>query len=436
MRWSSRADRRVVEAVISSFTESPEQSYKILSKFKKTAWLRSYHWLDASGMSLYFLDQVVCLGIENSLPSETLARLRQNLADNRNRTSDMYEEFISINQAFQRAGVQYSNLKGFTLSPESCPDPTLRCQLDFDFLVDANQLDICREILCTSGYVLAAATATTWEFKAGASALSNISDLYKSKPQRSVELHFISSTHTAHQPSRDERLDRLSWRSWNGHAFPVLSRADQFLEQACHLFGHICSPYTRVSWLLEYKRHVLARYSDTLFWKEVRERSNSRHHTDIAIGISTLISSKIFGAKAPECLNSWTLDTLPAPVRLWTNQYGRRSVLADFPGTKLYFLLRDELQSSDEILRDRTSRLLPLHRAPRITLTRSNDSLWTRIRNTVYQGRFVIFRLRFHLIEGHRYAIENVRWKRRRHSLGISRTNSTKKKSSFTNAKV
>jgi Uncharacterised nucleotidyltransferase len=436
MRWSSRADSRIVEAVISSFVEPAERSYERLSAFEKLAWLRSYHWLDASGMSLYFLDHVMDLGIENALPSEILARLQQNLADNRNRTSDMYEEFTCINQAFQQASVQYSNLKGFTLSPESCPDPTLRCQLDLDFLVDASQLSICREILSGLGYVLAAATATTWEFKAGASVLSSISDLYKSKPQRSVELHFISSTHAPHQLGRDERLDRLSWRSWSGYTFPVLSQADQFLEQACHLFGHICSPHTRLSWLLEYKRHILARYSDTLFWKEVREQSKSHHHTDIAIGVSTLISSQIFGAKAPECLNSWTLDTLPDPVRLWTNQYGRRSVLADFPGTKLYFLLRDELQSDDEIPRDRTRRLLPLHRAPRVTLARSNDSLWTRIRNTIYQGRFVIFRLRFHLIEGHRYAIENVRWKRRRRSLGISRINSTPKKTSPTNAKV
>ena len=93
-------------------------------------------------MALYFLDRVESLHIENALPAATLERLRGNLADNRQRSSTMLVEFASLNQSFQRAGLVYANLKGFSLSPESCPRPELRCQLDFDFLIDGTQLDL------------------------------------------------------------------------------------------------------------------------------------------------------------------------------------------------------------------------------------------------------------------------------------------------------
>ena len=66
----------------------------------------------------------------------------------------MLVEFASLNQSFQRAGLAYVNLKGFSLSPESCPRPELRCQQDFDFLLDGTQLDLCRRILSKTGYEL------------------------------------------------------------------------------------------------------------------------------------------------------------------------------------------------------------------------------------------------------------------------------------------
>jgi hypothetical protein len=411
MKWRAPADRRIVEAVVAAFRDPPERAHDRLAAFEQRAWARSYHWLDASGMALYLFDRLQTFGIEDALPAPTLERLRQNLADNRRRTTAMFWEFVVLNRAFREAGVRYANLKGFTLAPESCPDPTLRCQVDFDFLVERDQLPLCRELLAGAGYQRTAATPTTWEFRAGNSELVRIEDHYKVRPQRAVELHFAANSGSA--SPHDDRLDRVIQQSWNEVSFPALSAGDQFVEQAIHLLGHLRDAGTRLAWLLEYKHRVGFRFDDRPFWREVQDRSASHRDASIAIGLATLVASQIFGLEAPAQLDDWTLRRLPAPVRLWADRYGRRAVLADSPGTKLYLLLQGELSRGDGSWPEaKRRRLLPLRLAPRILAAGQDDTVWKRLRRELVQARFILFRLRFHLVEGLRYAIEARRWRR------------------------
>jgi Uncharacterised nucleotidyltransferase len=414
MKWRQRANRKVVEAVVAAFRDSAEVSSSRLSTLKLRDWQQSYHWLDASGMALYFLERVESLHIESALPAATLARLRGNLADNRVRSSALFAEFTSLNESFQAAGMLYANLKGFSLSPESCPRPELRCQLDLDFLVDGAQLGWYRDVLAETGYERVVANPDVWEFKAGSSELVSINDHYKARPQRCVELHFASSVASPHLAYRDPRLERLASHSWGGVTFPALTPADQFVAQAVHIFKHLCSPCTRLSWLLEYQHHVSVRAHDQSFWNAVRAQADAHRHTSIAIGLTTLLSSRIFGWEVGPQLEEWTSSRLPAGVRLWAEQYGRQSVLADFPGTKLYLLLEEELKGNDHAWKQsRRTSLLPLHRAPRLLSTNAQDNVWKRIRSEAHQLRFVLFRLRFHVVEGLRYLIAASSWKRR-----------------------
>lgn len=413
MKWRGRASEKVVEGVVAAFRDSAGQSSHRLSALTAGDWQRSYHWLDASGMALYFLDQVESLHIESALPPAILERLRGNLADNRERSATMLAEFASLNESFRAAGLVYANLKGFTLSPESCPRPELRRQFDFDFLIDGNQLHLCQELLLQRGYELAAATPDVWEFKTGSSELTRIKDHYKARPQRSVELHFASSQQPPHLPFRDPRLERRIRHSWGGLTFPALTPADRFIAQALHIFKHLCSACTRLSWLLEYQHHIAIRHHDQPFWNDVRKHASTQRHASIAIGLTTLLSSRLFGGEAPPRLDEWS-DRLPSSVRLWADHYGRESILADFPGTKLYLLLQEQLRANDDSWKQtKRSRLLPLHRAPRIVAIGTHDNVWKRIRSEVHQLRFTLFRLRFHLVEGTRYLVEASRWKRR-----------------------
>ena len=415
MGWSCKVERSAAEAVIAVLSDSGgsiTRLHQLLSAVSYRDWVRSYHWLDASGMVLYFLSRLESLQLQGVLPPKTLRRFRQNLTDNRARTACMMAEFVLLNQSFQWVGIQFCNLKGFTLSPNSCPDPTLRCQLDFDFLVDGSQLELCREILTRAGYELMGSTSTVWEFKAGASEPAHIEDHYKAKPQRSVEIHFAA--YATGEPARDPKLDRLNSQEIAGHSVPILAPADQFIGQALHLFGHLCGSLTRTAWLLEYRQNVLTHYADHAFWESVRERAGDDRQTEIAIGLSTLLAFQLFGGEAPSQLNHWTLERLPEAVKLWAKDYGRRSLLANFPGTKLYLLLRDVLSGNDvSWQKEKRNSLLPRHSAPRIVHTTSKDGLRKRVRAELYQMSFNLFRLRFHIVEGLRYGIESYRWKRR-----------------------
>jgi hypothetical protein len=424
MKWSGRANKQVVEAVIAVFHDSAEMSAHRLSRLTARDWQRSYHWLDASGMALYFLERVQSLGIENYLPAATLERLRGNLADNRQRSSTMLAEFASLNQSFQRAGLVFVNLKGFSLSPESCPRPELRCQQDFDFLIDGTQLDLTRNILSRTGYELIAANPDVWEFKAGSDELTRITDHYKARPQRCVEVHFASSGPPAHLLFRDARLDRRTHHTWGGVTFPVLTPADQFIAQALHILKHLCTACTRLSWLLEYRHHVAVRFEGEAFWQSVREHAGSDPQASIAIGLATLLSFRIFGGKAPAQLEEWTSARLPAGVRLWADHYGREAILADFPGTKLYLFLQDELSGNDEAWKQtKRNKLMPLRLAPRIVSVSRDYTVWKRVRNELFQLRFLVFRMRFHVVEGLHYLIETARWKRRLAALPGYRPN-------------
>ena len=187
--------------------------------------------------------------------------------------------------------------------------------------------------------------------------------------------------------------------------------SDQFNEQALHILRHLCSAFTRPSWLLEYRRHMLALYDERHFWDEVKNNSLAHPDTPVAIGLATLLSTRLFGGSAPTQLNEWTLDRLPDGVRLWAEHYGSKAVLADAPGTKLHLLLEDELTSSGRSWQKKRRSLLPLRCETRVARPSPNASLRKRLRLNYYQARFILFRLRFHVIEGLRYGIEAWRWK-------------------------
>lgn len=403
-------NQRFKDAVIAVFREPTDTAVSQLGAFNERDWRRGFSWLDASGLTLYLIERITTSGERDAVPMTVFARLQQNLVDNQTRTDALFTETVTINHGFRQANIIYANLKGITLYPESVPEPTLRCQLDLDFLIDAAQGSAAQEVLEGMGYVLDAISGDTWEFKAGGTEVAALKDLYKPKPQRSVELHLL------HQ---DKKLcliekglfERIQLRSFYGELLPVLSPADLFLNQAHHLFKHVCSAFTRISWLLEYRRHVIKRHDDTPFWETVQLHSSNCNEVALAIGVVTLITSEIFGDFAPPILRRSTVDQLPVPVQLWIKTYCHRAMLADFPGTKLYLLLQRELDSARGNENPQLRKhLLPLRSPSMISHGQIGEKLVPKLNRYRVQFRFILFRLRFHIVEGIRYALELPRW--------------------------
>jgi hypothetical protein len=397
------------EAVLLFFCDPQPEACSRLWRLSGSDWQRLLHWLDTSGLALYFLARVIELKQSEMLPPHVLIRLQQNLADNTARTGGMIAELTAIHREFQRSALRYAMLKGFSLWPSSVPSPELRSQLDLDFLVAEESADEARSILERRGYHLRAISGRSWEFKKDELPGRTLKDLYKDMPCRSVELHIEACFNK--EPSL---LARAEMRHFRDVDIPVLFPIDLFVGQGMHAFKHICSEFSRTAHLLEFRRHVIARHDDLAFWSDLRAHAEECPRATTALGVITLLITHVMGGFAPASFTGWTVDRLPACARLWVQLYGTRVVFASFPGNKLYLLLQKELAASGiPAKRSVRQALLPLRLPPLIAYAKANETSFTRLRRYRTQVRFILFRLRFHIVEGFRYLRESLRWQQR-----------------------
>ena len=411
-RYLGRQER-IREATLLSFCDPPRDDCSHLRHLSGRQWEKLLYWLDTSGLALYFLDRITRLMLCDLLPQQVLFRLQRNLADNTVRTRAMMAEQTAIQSGFQNAGLSYAVLKGFSLWPSSTPGPELRSQLDLDFLVAERCAPMARHTLEARGYRLHAISGRSWEFKLGQIPGTSIENIYRNLPHSTVELH-LETESLEHR----SLLARTETRLLDGISTPVLSPVDLLLEQGLHLFKHTCSEFSRTAHLVEFRRHVIARRDDDRFWTQLRSLANENSRAPIALGVVTHLIASVMGEFAPRALTTWTVDRLPSGARLWVEMYGRRSVFASVPGSKLYLLLQKELECSGvPARRPLWSSLLPRSLPPAITHAPANESLLMRLRRYRIQLHFIFFRLRFHAVEGVRYLFELRRWQHYKNGL-------------------
>ena len=263
---SCSRDQLIREAVLLTFCQPLPEQCRQLQDLSEKEWRRLLNWLDISGLALYFLDRMEELHLCDMLPPGVLARLQQNLRDNVERTRGMIAESIAIEQEFQKTGLGYATLKGFSFCPSSVPRAELRHQFDLDFLVTEQSASQARQILERRAYrLLYAISGRSWEFKINETPGISVKDLYKDLPGRSVELHIEAKIQ-----GRSSLLERLEMRDFHGIHMPVLSPVDLFLGQGMHVYKHVCGEFSRTAHLLEFYRHVLARRQDDVFWEELQ----------------------------------------------------------------------------------------------------------------------------------------------------------------------
>jgi hypothetical protein len=392
------------QAVLLTFCSPVPEQCGRLRHLSAKEWQRLLYWLDTSGLALYFLDRITELGQSEIFPVELLSRLQKNLEDNKARTEAMIAESTEIHRSFQGAGLSYATLKGFSLWPHAVQKLTLRSQLDLDFLIAEESAARARQILEVRGYRLRAISGRTWEFKTDHDSVHTLKDLYKAT-QRSVELHIEASGPSGSLLECTEKL------RFHGSCMPVLAPVDSFLGQVLHVYKHLSSDFLRTAHVIEFRRHVLSRFNDDDFWKALRARAEGDPKATMALGFVTLLVTHVMGDFAPQALACWTVESLPPPARLWIELYGAETLLASFPGSKLYLLLQKEMQARGlPAKRSLRQALLPNRWPPAIALGTPDEHLPARIRRYRRQIQFILFRLRFHSFEGIRYLCEAVRW--------------------------
>ena len=404
--------QRLKEALLECFDGEASAVESRLAPFALRDWQRILYWLDISGLALYLLDRIKQLGLGHCLPEAIRQRFERNLAENRERTRALLAEAEAISEAMTGRGIAFALLKGITLMPDSVPDCVLRWQIDLDFLVAACDATSARHVLMTFGYGLRAVCGNTLEFSAGQSSAPDLAKIYRVDSQRSLELHMLS-TSANRKGLRRDRLSRAQPRVFGRAPIPTLAPADILVQQALHLFKHLCGEHTRASWVLEFRRHTEARRGDDAFWREVERIAAEEARGEMALGAALLLADLTFGALEGVPLRERLIARLPSTVRLWLESYGRRILLADSPGNKLYLLLRKELPDGNDQRAAIRRLVFPTHLPPPITRGALGERPGQRLARYRTELWYVQVRLWFHVVEGLKYAIEHSRWQRR-----------------------
>src|ERR1700679_4246301 len=135
------------EASLLLFCEPTPTRCFMLTDISGVEWRRLLHWLDISGLALYFLERLRQLDLCGIVPPSIVARLEQNQVDNTARMRGMVAESVRLQKAFQGEDISYAILKGLSLYPESVERLELRHQFDLDFLVAAKSAGAAKGIL-------------------------------------------------------------------------------------------------------------------------------------------------------------------------------------------------------------------------------------------------------------------------------------------------
>jgi hypothetical protein len=399
-RTTIRADETLQGAILSTFTTATDEEVtERLGRFRSRDWRRLGTWLHASGLALYFLEAIRSRGLFRTLPGEVAEGLQQNQLDNRERTDSLMAEFIRLNTAFRREGLDFINVKGFSLGEDYCANPALRSQFDLDFWCSEDAAVQCKTLMRRLGYALIAASPRTLEFQAGEAAYPKLRDFYRARPQRSAEIHLRSSAEMS-SVSRENGL-------LGSFVFRTLSREQTFVLHATHLAKHLRSEWTRASWMLELHRAIRTHDSDPSFWQSVREQSTSDEES-MSIGLAALATAKVFAFSLPPELSEGMVDRLPQGVIRWISQHAERVVTTQFPGSKLYLLLERELtRDKKRFFRRRRSVLLPFCLPGSIAAPTGPRK---RIQKLPSQAYYLAFRFAFHVREGLRLLRAERNW--------------------------
>jgi hypothetical protein len=423
-------NRALAEAIVGCLSLSGETcDVSVLRKFRLPDWRRTFNWLDRDGLTLYFLQRLKSTNATELLPPPVLARFEQNLASNRRRVDYLAAEFRSINEGFDRAGLNYAAIKGFSLMPTYCPDAVLRAPSDLDYLVDKASLPVAQRVLEEAGYRLQRFSDLEFKFGRPSSRISTVSDdPYSRETEPLVELHLTFWNRKVNRVPLNEpefRLDQTIDHDWQGLHFPVLKQEDAFVLQILHVFQHTLECWVKLCWLLEIGYFLRARSSDTQFWDRVDVRIRDVPCLAEFAAVVMGLAERVFDAAMPPLTAKWTQCLRPR-ARLWLENYGRRWAFGEHPyslslfsDAKLALFLHREFVPDPNVRKEITQqRLFPWKRPEQIAVPADQTaaSLLTAGR---LQWQFVLQRLIFHIGSSSQYLLELPRWRELNRRSGL-----------------
>jgi len=398
---------------------------EVLRNGDRTATKKLLLWLDQSGLALYFFHRLQREKALDLLSQDLRQALQQRTQQNRLRMHRMLSEFSNLNRSFSNHGVRYSAMKGFTLVPEYCPDPSLRHQTDFDFLIAPECAKDAARALVSCGYELQE-SGDSGGMTFGTPLLhipSRYDNIYDVPRHRQVDLHTVL-WHEAHCVSIGapiDCLDRLQPKSMLGVPFPALARDDMFLLQVFHAFQHLLASWIRLSWLFELDYFLGTHEQDAAFWHSVLDRASGDVKLRRALGLILRLTNQIFPRRLPPILEEWCLAPLPRRAETWVRQFGVMWAISDLPGKKLTLFVHRDFVSDPNLWRKYLkSRIFPTHLQSSLG-SGIHLSLKVSVKARVSRCVYALGRIIFHVREMASLAMGTIRWRRALRSVPSQR---------------
>ncbi|HEY1678544.1 MAG TPA: nucleotidyltransferase family protein [Candidatus Sulfotelmatobacter sp.] len=394
-------------------------------KFENTSdkhWQRLLLWLDDSGLAFYFLEKLKGTNSTGLIPPGVRSRLEQDFAANGERTDYLRKRFSWLNRSFQDAGVRYAVLKGFSLVPQFCSDPSLRHQSDLDYLVDECSLPAAQQLLERAGYKLKPPISDQ-EF---VYMLPNMGCPKRGRnyaPElHAIELHLDVWDSELNRLPAMERMfsvERASIQRMDGLSFPALSQEDAFLLQVLHTCRHLFTYWVRMSCLYEIGYFLTRQASDISLWNRVHDRVRDNLVLRELTVVVSEMAAQLFAAPVPELVRLWA-EEVRSPIRVWIDHYARGCAFSDIPVHQFDVLPRSKLVlflhqqfgqvcSRKHLVRNQLIMPTRLGRM-RSAVWRDPSLLFSR---QWWKRERIVSRCLFHLLSGIRYAVEMPRWRRR-----------------------
>jgi hypothetical protein len=392
-----------------------------LPKASAREWRGALSWLDLSGLTLYFLQRLHADRALYRVPSGIGAELDDRQRENEVRVAAMREPFAAVNRGFEEARVRYAVLKGFSLVPEYCTDPSLRTQADFDYLIGESSLERAQHVLLEQGYVLKKRTGDEFSFWIPSAEATTCRQQYDPRTPWSVELHISAwDQRFLRMPGlvTERFLEKVIVKEWNSLRFYCLAPPEMFLALVLHGFKHILDGWIKASWLLEIGR-FLCQHNGAAFWKDVCGLVEREPSLIEGIGIVCQLSSDIFAAPLPPIVEHWSREMRPA-ARVWLKTYSRdlmfeklpRLEMSFFSPAKLVFFLQAQYLSDPKIRRATERNLLFPWRRLRSFSQAPAKLPMTTMQRAARKVRRLVFFLFYHLGANCRYWWELPRWRR------------------------
>lgn len=417
--------RTLPEVVVDflSFSGTTSNCLDELGRFHRRQWEHTFTWLHDAGVALYLLQKLKDTNATEILPKPTLCRLEENLIANRQRVAYMARQFDSLNHEFNRAGVRYAVVKGFSLVPLFCPDASLRHQSDFDYLIDNQSVPAAQRVLKDAGYCGKKYTTNEYVFLMPSAQIPPpASEQYDAHAPHAVELRLAfwdSDSHGVPMTEPQFSLDNMRTQCWQGLTFRALPEEDAFLLQVIHALNHIFGGWVRMSWLYEIGNFLNQRSTDTLLWERIERRVGPDRRLREMMAVITELTAHLFRAPLPPTCRGWAGELRPA-VRIWLQNYGRPWVFAKnridqfalFSATKLVLFLHQQYLPDPNVRRQVVrTRLLPSrHLVRRTRLLTTHSPAHSPAHRP--QLKPILVRVPFHVTAGLRYLWEIPRWKR------------------------